>query len=63
MKTQEKNKIEINVNAPFVSYESIFNKAITFQYTQLQDDEVHLIIYTSGTTGKPKGAVLTNKNI
>jgi malonyl-CoA/methylmalonyl-CoA synthetase len=30
---------------------------------KIRPDDPGLIIYTSGTTGKPKGAVLTNKNL
>ena len=29
----------------------------------VDDDDMSAIIYTSGTTGKPKGVVLTHKNI
>jgi len=47
-----------------------YAKADFFRYAdadhpgiEIRPDDPGLIIYTSGTTGKPKGAVLTNKNL
>ena len=49
---------DISIQIKLVCYEAAPALPENFSW-----DEIAMIIYTSGTTGKPKGAVLTHKNL
>ena len=43
--------------------ELITNSSSELSFIELEDDEVAVQMYTSGTTGKPKGVMMTHKNL
>jgi len=50
-------------NKEFMSFEEALNAETRTDHKVRSLDDCTIIIYTSGTTGKPKGAMLSNKNI
>jgi fatty-acyl-CoA synthase len=58
---------EVNLSAPFKSmyYEEVLRgeKGVAPSMPDISDDDVVHLYYTSGTTGRPKGVMLSHKNV
>ncbi|MFZ5632184.1 MAG: acyl-CoA synthetase [Bacillota bacterium] len=49
---------------PFLYYEELIKSGSPSEpETAVFEDDIHALVYTSGTSGKPKGVMLTHKNI
>ncbi|MDZ7760531.1 MAG: acyl-CoA synthetase [Desulfovermiculus sp.] len=55
--------LSVDTNISYQGLQFFQNSSDSFMPVQLGMDDPALIIYTSGTTGKPKGAVLTHRNL
>jgi malonyl-CoA/methylmalonyl-CoA synthetase len=56
-------KLIIDTRKPYQDIDVFQSASGDFNAAELKPEEPGLIMYTSGTTGKPKGAVLTQKNL
>ena len=55
--------ILIDTERPYPELDFFRSGADTAPRIEIQPDDAGLIIYTSGTTGKPKGTILTHRNL
>lgn len=57
------DRIVINTGKPYEDIDLLKNYQDEHHWTEIKEDDPSLLIYTSGTTGRPKGAILTQRNL
>lgn len=63
---RDKGVALLRIGAPdsdFPTYESLLHPGASPAEPPIDDDDLGLLIYTSGTTGRPKGVMLTHRNL
>jgi malonyl-CoA/methylmalonyl-CoA synthetase len=53
----------VDTQRPYQDIDFFRSAPEEYSRVKIESDDPGLIIYTSGTTGKPKGAILTQKNL